>query len=96
MGSVDLNRIFSSCIAATIKGMPKSEAQAFHRGKWREARERLGHKTSIVVDNVVCSGHTLEIAGYAIGYNSPFRAREGAEKHLKRAGDLLERHWGLR
>lgn len=95
VGSMDLNRVFASD-PGSHSGMAKTEAQAFHRGKYRDARELLGHKTSIVVDNVVCNGTSPEVAGYAIGYASPSRAREAAEKHIKRAGDLLERHWGLR
>jgi hypothetical protein len=95
LGSVDLNRIFSSD-PGSMSGMAKSEAQAHHRRQWREAREIIGHKTGIVVDNVVCAGNSLEVAGHSIGYNSPFRAREAAMKHVQRAGDMLERHWGLR
>lgn len=95
IGSVDLNRVFASD-PGSMSGMAKTEAQAFHRAKYREARDILGQKTGIVADNVVCAGTSLEVAGYGIGYNSPFRAREGALKHLQRAGDLLERHWGLR
>jgi hypothetical protein len=95
LGSVDLNRIFSSD-PGSMSGMAKSEAQAHHRRQWREAREIIGHKTGIVVDNVICAGTSLEVAGYGIGYGSPYRAREAAMKHIQRAGDMLERHWGLR
>jgi hypothetical protein len=95
VGSVDLNRIFSSD-PASMSGMAKTEAQAHHRKQWREARALIGIETGIVVDYVVCAGSSLEAAGTHIGYNSPFRAREAALKHVQRAGDMLERHWGLR
>jgi hypothetical protein len=94
VGTVDLNRVFSSD-PGSMSGMAKTEAQAHHRKQWRAARDLIGHETAIVVDNVICAGNSLEIGGYALGYSSPFRAREAAMKHIKRAGDMLERHWGL-
>jgi hypothetical protein len=94
VGTVDLNRIFSTD-PGSMSGMAKTEAQAHHRKQWRAARDLIGHKTGIVVDNVICAGTSLEIGGYGIGYSSPFRAREAAMKHIQRAADMLERHWGL-
>jgi hypothetical protein len=75
--------------------MAKSERQAFHRQQWRLAREELGHQAGIVVDNIVCAEWSLEIAGYSIGYTSPYRAREGARIILKDSGRVLADLWGI-
>lgn len=94
VGSVDLNRVFASDPAG-MSGMAKTERQAHHRHQWREARALLGHRTGIVVDNVVCSERSLEIAGYSIGYESPYRARIAARDMLRQAGRDLAKLWGV-
>lgn len=99
VSSIDLDRVFAADFGAAC-GMPKTERQAHHRSQYRTACEKLsahpdGHKIRIVVDNVVCSEQPLHIAGFAIGYNSPHRAREGAERRLCSAGDILARLWGI-
>lgn len=94
VGSVDLNRIFASD-PGSMSGMAKTEQQAHHRGEYRRAGKELGHKPGIVVDNVVCYDLTMEMAGYAIGYASPYRAREGATKIIRQAGQDLAGMWGI-
>ena len=107
MGSVDLNRIFASD-PSNSSGMARSEAQAHHRKQWREACEKinprvpewpeiemLGHRRLIVVDNVACFENSLEVAGYAIGYKSKFRAIEAASAILRKSGYDLARLWGI-
>jgi hypothetical protein len=94
IGSVDLNSIFCSDPSRRT-GMPMAEGQIHHDQQWRQARAKLNHKRGIVVDNVVCSGNALEIAGFCIGYTSVFRAREAAEKHLRGAGQTLADYWGI-
>lgn len=94
VGSVDLNRVFASD-PSNMSGMAKSERQAHHRQQWREARDLIGHKPGIVVDNVVCAEHSLEIAGYSIGYGSPYRARVAACDILRQAGRELAKLWGV-
>lgn len=94
VGSVDLNRVFASD-TSNMSGMAKSERQAHHRQQYREARELVGHRVGIVVDNVVCAEWTLEIAGYSIGYNSPYRARRAASEVLCGAGRALAKFWGI-
>lgn len=102
VGSVDLNRVFAPDPTA-MSGMAKSEKQAHHRQQWREARVKLeerfgkvdGQRYGIVVDNVVCAETSLEIAGYAIGYGSPYRARDAARKMLRQAGQLFSNFWGV-
>jgi hypothetical protein len=94
VGSIDLNRIFAS-EGGSVPGMPASEAQVFHRQRWREGREVMGHRGAIVVDNVVCYGWKLEIAGYAVGYHSQPSAIRGAGRLLSEAGGILAKHWGI-
>ncbi|MEZ0064019.1 hypothetical protein ABIF26_009581 [Bradyrhizobium elkanii] len=94
LASVDPNRIFASDPAG-MSGMPKSEKQAHHRRQYREARDLLGWKPHIVLENIVCAEVSLQIAGFSIGYNSPFRAREGAEKMLRESARKLAKHWGI-
>jgi len=93
-GSVDLNRVFASD-PGSMSGMAKSERQAHHRQQWRKAREELGHRPGIIVDNIVCAEWSLEIAGYSIGYASPYRAREAAREILCDAGHRLAKMWGI-
>ncbi len=94
VGSVDLNRIFASD-PGSMSGMPKSERQAHHRQEWRAAREELGHRPGIVVDNVVCAEWPLHIAGHSVGYSSPHRGREAVTGILRDAGYRLARFWGI-
>lgn len=94
MGSVDLNRIFASD-PSNMTGMAKSERQAFHRQQYREARELIGHKPGIVVDNVVCAEWPLHIAGHSIGFDSPHRARTAAAEVLRKSARVLAKFWGI-
>lgn len=94
MGSVDLNRVFASD-PSNMSGMAKSERQAHHRQQYRAARELIGHRPGIVVDNVVCAEWPLHIAGHSIGYDSPYRARLAASEILRDAGYRLAKLWGI-
>lgn len=94
VGSVDLNRVFSSD-PSNSSGMAKSEGQAHHRSQWRKAREVLGHRPGIIVDNVVCCEWPLAVAGHSIGYDSPYRARQAAAEILRDAGYRLAKMWGI-
>jgi len=94
MGSVDLNRVFASD-PSNFSGMAKSERQAFHRQQYREARELIGHRPGIVVDNVVCQELSLEIGGYAIGWRNRPQAVAAATEMLRDAGYRLSKHWGI-
>lgn len=93
-GSMDLGRIFASD-PLSMSGMAKSEAQYHHRQQYRQARQEIGHRPGIVVDNVVCQEWPLHTAGHAIGYDSPYRAREAASVMLRDAGYRLARLWGI-
>lgn len=94
VGSLDLNRIFASD-PSRMSGMAKSEKQFYHRQQYREAVTLLGWKPHIVVENIICAEVSLQIAGFSIGYNSPFRAREGAEKIVRESARKLAKHWGI-
>lgn len=94
VGSVDLNRIFASD-PGSMSGMAKSEGQAHHRQQYREARALLGHRPSIVVDNVICAEHSLEVAGFAIGWTNRPQAVAAATEMLRDAGYRLAKHWGI-
>lgn len=92
--SVNMDRV--DCGGAGLTGPEREE---HHRRQYKLACAAIaahpnGHKMQIVVDNVVCSEHPLHIAGFAIGYSSPHKARAGAEKLLRTAGDILSRLWG--
>lgn len=94
VGSVDLNRIFTSD-PSRRQGMPMAEGQMHHDTQWRGARGKLEWKQHIVVENVICSEQSLEIAGYAVGFISRSRASEGAEKMIREAGKTLSQYWGV-
>lgn len=94
VGSVDLNRIFASD-PGSMSGMAKTEAQAHHRQQYREARALIGHRPGIVVDNVICQEHPLEVAGYAIGWTNRPQAVAAATEMLRDAGHRLARLWGI-
>lgn len=94
IGSADLNRVFASDPGA-MSGMAKSERQAHHRQQYRSAREEIGHKPGIVVDNIVCAETSIEAAGWSIGFNSRTQARDKAEEVLRESGRKLAKLWGI-
>lgn len=95
ISSVDLNRVFAS-EPSLMSGMPKTARQAHHRRQYREARELLGWKPHIVVENVICAETSLEVAGWSIGsFTSRTSARDGAEHILRESARKLAKHWGI-
>jgi hypothetical protein len=95
VGSVDLNRIFAPD-SPGMNGMPKTERQAHHRRQYRDARDMLGWKPHIIVENIMCAETSLEVAGWAIGsFTSRTSARDGAEKILRESGRKLAKLWGI-
>jgi Zn/Cd-binding protein ZinT len=94
-GSVDLDRVFRSD-AAGYSGMAKTEAQVFHRQRYREAVTAVGLVASRVIEAVVCEEKKLEDAGSSIlGWKHPLQARAAAVEKLRDGGDRLAREWGL-
>jgi len=94
MGSVDLNRIFSSD-PGSMSGMAKTEAQAHHRKQWRTAREHIGNRIAQIVDRVVCAEDTVENAGYRMGWRNKPQAIAAATEMLRDAGYRLAKLWGI-
>lgn len=94
LGSADLGRVFASD-PSSMSGMAKTERQAHHRQQWREARELLGHKPGIIVDNVVCADTSLEVAGWSVGFNSRTQSRDKAEEILRACAQKLAKLWGI-
>jgi hypothetical protein len=94
IGSLDLDRVFSSD-PGSMSGMAKTERQAHHRKQYREARELLGHRSGVVVDNVVCAEQALDVAGYAVGWTNKPQAIAAATETLRDAGYRLARLWGI-
>ena len=94
IASVDPNNTFGSSPFQRC-GMPMADFQIDHGTKYRQALSYLGHKPGIVVDNVVCSETSLEVAGWSIGYNSRTSARDNAERILRESGRELAKLWGI-
>lgn len=94
IASVDPNNTFASN-PTQRRGMPMSDFQMDHGARYRQAQSHLGHKPGIVVDNVVCSETSLEVAGWSIGYNSRTSARDNAERILRECGRKLAKFWGI-
>jgi hypothetical protein len=95
ISSIDLNSVFAS-EPSRRQGMPMAESQAHHNAQWRSAREHLGWKPHIVVENVICAETSLEVAGWSIGvFTSRTSARDGAEKILRECARKLAKIWGI-
>ena len=94
VGSIDLNRVFSS-EGGNVAGMPASEAQYFHRERWREAREKIGERSYKVVTMVACSEINLEECGTAIGWNNKAQAISAATEIVREAADRMATLWSI-
>lgn len=89
LGSVDLNRVFAAD-PGNMVGMAKSERQADHRKKYREAVAEIGQKPHILLDNFVCYEWQLNVSCHTIGY-STFRAR----RMVRDTASRLAEFWGI-
>lgn len=100
VGSVDPNRTYSPNPAGRTF-LAASEYQCDMREDYRRAvihldnHPKWGHKQTIVVDNVVCHQHTLQVAGYSIGKSPASWAHTYSEKILRDAGWRLAVMWGM-
>jgi len=94
ISSLDLDRVFSG-EPGGVHGMPKSEGQVFHRQRWKEAQEKLGARSTPVVEMFVCHEGNLEICGQMLGWNSKPQAIAGAAELVKDAGYRLAKLWGI-
>jgi hypothetical protein len=94
-GSADLDRVFGSDVTG-YSGMAKTEAQVFHRQRYRQAVALVGLITSRVIEAIACEEKKLEEAGTAIlGWKHPLQARAAAVEKLRDGGDRLAKEWGL-
>lgn len=100
VGSVDPNRTYSPNPAGR-SFLASTERQQTCRDEYRMAvihlnnHETLGHKQTIVVDNVICHENSLEVAGYSIGKESKTRAIVAAEGIIRDAGFRLANMWKM-
>jgi hypothetical protein len=94
LSSVELNRIFAAD-PTNYSVMPKSEAQVFHRQRYREAVQHIGITGAAVVEQVVCQEISLEQAGYKLGWVAKPQAIAAATERMKAALDRLVELWGI-
>jgi hypothetical protein len=92
--SVDLN-VPSGIDPINYSGMAKSEAQVFHRQRYRDAVQTIGKIGAQVLDWVVCHDVALEQMGYALGWSSRPQAYAAAVERMKTALDALCELWGV-
>ena len=92
--SIDVNRIFAAD-RSNFSGMAKTEAQVFHRQRYREATQAVGKISSHVLDWVVCRETPLDQVGYTLGWGSRPQAYAAAVERMKTALDELCKLWGL-
>jgi uncharacterized protein DUF6456 len=92
--SIDIDRIFAAD-RTNFSGMAKTEAQLFHRQRYREATQAVGKIGSHVLDWVVCRESPFDQVGYTLGWGSRPQAYAAAVERLKTALDELSKLWGL-
>ena len=94
LSSVELNRIFATDMTS-FSGMARTEAQVFHRQRYREAVQHIGMIGASVVEQVACQEVSLEQAGYKLGWGSKPQAIAAATERMKSALDRLVELWGV-
>jgi len=76
-------------------GLPRTEAQLFHRQRYREAVQAVGKLGSHVLDWTVCREVALDRFGETLGWTNRAQAYAAAAERLKIALDELCRLWGI-
>lgn len=94
LSSADLNRIFAPGLG-NYSGMAKTEAQVFHRQRYREATQAIGKIGSHVLEWAVCREIPLDQIGYTLGWGTRPQAYAAAVERMKTALDALCELWGL-
>lgn len=92
-GSSDLNRVFGGDGGGA--GMARTEAQAFHRQRYRQAVERVGLRGSWVLERVICREVSFEETGRELGWNNRPQAVACAVQLTRDALDALCKDWGI-
>jgi hypothetical protein len=94
IGSIDLDRVFARDLTG-YSGMAKTEAQVFHRQRYREACRTLGLKREYVLSWAICREQPLEKIGAALGWNNGPQAIAAATEVLRDGLDALALLWGV-
>lgn len=92
--SIELDRIFSGD-PSNFSGMAKTENEAFHRQRYRDAVQKIGIDNSEFLEDVVCKEMTLTEAGQNLKWNHDKSRIVAATEKLRTILDLLRSHWGL-
>ncbi len=96
IGSMDLGGIAARNVFA-YGPMPKSEQQLFHRQRYRQACERVGLRTELVLSDVICREKPLDEIGMAqLGIGNRPQAESAVKALFVNGLDLLVELWGLR
>jgi hypothetical protein len=93
-GAMDLNSVHSSDPTKRC-GMPMADRLIDAGKQLQKAKDLLGHRPGIVVDNIVCAGWSLEVAGKALGWPNKVQAISAAQEILRDAGARLAKHRGI-
>ena len=75
--------------------MAKTEAQVFHRQRYREATQAVGKIGSHVLEWAVCREIPLDQVGYTLGWGTRPQAYAAAVERMKTALDALCELWGF-
>ena len=94
VGAIDLDRVFARDVG-NYSGMAKTEAQVFHRQRYREAVTAIGLKGSYVVEWAICREEPLERVGQGLGWNNRTQAIAAATETLRTSLDTLCLLWGV-
>lgn len=92
-GSVDLNRIFGTATPGC--GMPKTEAQAFHRQRIRKAIMVLTARQFWILDHAILRELPITDAGHELGWRNRPQAFAVAIMLFRDALDRLAEEWGI-
>lgn len=92
-GSADLNRVFGG--EGGGAGMARTEAQAFHRQRYRQAVTLIGLRGSWVLERVICRETSFEDTGRELGWKNRPQAVACAVQLARDALDTLCSEWGI-
>lgn len=94
LGSADLMRVFGG--ESGFSGMAKTESQAFHRQRYREAVQIVGLLGSRVLEWVICEERSFESAGRELlGWNNRPQATAAAIASTRVWLRMLCKEWGI-
>lgn len=94
ISSLDLNRVFARDLSS-MGHMAKTERQAFHRQKYREACDEMGQRQSSAVEDCVCAEIEFEKIGRKFGFNNDPQARACAVTLIRDGLYRLAILWGI-